>query len=93
MKGLIFAFATYQSLYGEIASRWQIDGEGFHLTATVPPTATATVVIPTRLGKHITEGGAALESAAGIRGVKREQQATSIEIGSGRYRFTASHHF
>jgi alpha-L-rhamnosidase len=91
--GLTFASATYQSLYGKIASSWQIDGERFHLTVTVPPNATATVVIPARLGKHITEGGVALESTAGIRGVKREQKATSIEIGSGRYRFTASHHF
>jgi alpha-L-rhamnosidase len=87
--GLTFASATYQSLYGEIATSWQIDGERFQLTVTVPTNTTATVVIPTRLGRTITEGGVALESAVGVRGVRREQKATSIEIGSGIYMFTA----
>ena len=70
--GLTFASATYQSLYGEIATGWQIDGERIQLTVTVPPNATATVVIPTRLGKQIAEEGVALESAVGVRGVRRE---------------------
>ncbi len=86
--GLTFASASYQSLYGEIASRWQSDGERFQLTVTVPTNTTATVVIPTRLGRQITEGGVALESAVGIQGVRREQEATFIEIGSGRYTFS-----
>ncbi len=87
--GLTFASATYQSLYGEIATSWQIDGERFQLTVTVPTNTTATVVIPTRLGRQVTEGGVALESAVGVCGVRREQKATSIEIGSGVYTFTA----
>jgi len=88
---LTFTSATYQSLYGEIAIGWQIDGERFQLTVTVPPNTTATVIIPTRLGKQIAEGGVALESAVGVRGVRREQETTSIEIGSGTYTFTAIH--
>jgi alpha-L-rhamnosidase len=90
--GLTFASATYQSLYGEIATSWQIDGERFQLNVSVPANATATVVIPSRLGRQITEGGVALESAVGVRGVMREQEATSIEIGSGMYTFTAISH-
>nr|WP_236601684.1 alpha-L-rhamnosidase C-terminal domain-containing protein [Ktedonobacter sp. SOSP1-52] len=90
--GLTFASATYQSLYGEIATRWQIDGERFHLTVTVPTNTAATVVIPMRLGREITEGGVALESAVGVRGVRREQEATFIEISSGMYTFTAISH-
>jgi alpha-L-rhamnosidase len=86
--GLTFASATYQSLYGEIATSWQIDGEQFQLIVTVPANTTATVVIPTRLGKQITEGGVALESAVGVHGVRGEQKATCIEIGSGTYTFT-----
>jgi alpha-L-rhamnosidase len=89
--GLTFASATYQSLYGEIATSWQIDGERFQLSVTVPTNTTATVIIPARLGRRITEGGVALESAVGIRRVRREQKATSIEIGSGMYTFTTIH--
>src|SRR5207249_8118970 len=89
--GLTFASATHQSLYGEVATSWQIDGERFHLTVTVPTNTTATVVIPTRLGRRITEGGVTLESAVGICRVRREQKATSIEIGSGMYTFNTIH--
>jgi alpha-L-rhamnosidase len=89
--GLTLASATYQSLHGEIATSWKMDGERFQLTVTVPTNTTATVVIPTRLGRRITEGGVALESTVGIHGVRREQQATSIEVGSGTYSFTAVH--
>lgn len=90
--GLTFASATYQSLHGEIAIRWQIDGERFHLHVSVPANTTATVVIPSRLGRQITEGGAALSSAVGVRGVRSEQEATFIETGSGIYAFTAVSH-
>jgi alpha-L-rhamnosidase len=89
---LTFASATYQSLYGEIATRWQIDGESFQLSVTVPTNTTATVVIPMQLGREITEGGVALSSAMGVRGVRCEQEATFIEIGSGKYTFTALSH-
>lgn len=87
--GLIFASATYQSLYGEIATSWQIDGERFHLSVTVPTNTTATVVIPTWLGRQITEGGVMLSSVVGVREVRCEQEATCIEVGSGIYAFTA----
>jgi alpha-L-rhamnosidase len=90
--GLTFASATYQSLYGEIATSWQIDGERFHLSVTVPTNTTATVVIPTWLGIQITEGGVGLSSAVGVRKVRYEQEATVIEIGSGIYAFTAISH-
>jgi hypothetical protein len=56
---------------------------------TVPTNTTATVVISTQLGRQITQAGIALESVAGVRGVRHEQEATHIEIGSGVYTFTA----
>jgi alpha-L-rhamnosidase len=90
--GLTFAEAHYQSLYGEIAIHWQINGERFYLTVTVPTNMAATVVIPTRLGREITEGGMALSSVVEVRGVRREQEATYIEIDSGTYTFTAISH-
>jgi alpha-L-rhamnosidase len=89
--GLTAASATYQSLYGEIACRWQIANESdtttFTLTITVPANTTATVVIPTSMGREITEGKQALEIAPGITSVRREQDATYIDVGSGSYTF------
>jgi alpha-L-rhamnosidase len=87
--GLTAASATYQSLYGEIVSSWRIEDEQFTLTVTVPANTTATVVIPTRLGRQVTEGGQGLETVAGVTQVRQEQEATLIEVGSGTYTFTA----
>ncbi|GHO96393.1 hypothetical protein KSF_064410 [Reticulibacter mediterranei] len=77
---------------GEIAIHWHIDGEHFQFTVTVPTNTTATVVIPTRLGREITEGKMALSSVVEVRGVRCEQEATCIEIGSGMYTFTGISH-
>ena len=89
--GLSAASATYQSLYGEIATRWQIEDHTFQLTVTVPVNTTATVVIPVTLGRQVTERGQELATVEGVTQVRQEQDATLIEVGSGTYTFTANH--
>jgi alpha-L-rhamnosidase len=86
---LTAAEATYQSLYGEIASRWKIEDGTFLLTITVPANTTAAVAIPAAMGRQVTEQGQALEVAEGVTGVRQEQEATFIEVGSGTYTFSA----
>lgn len=45
--GLTFAKATFDSVYGPIASAWQIDDAGvFTLDVTIPANTTATVTLP-----------------------------------------------
>ena len=88
---LTSARAWHITPYGLAECRWKIEGKQIEIAVVIPPNTTATVTIPTRLGRQITEGGVALESVVGVRGVKREQKATSIEIGSGMYTFTAIH--
>jgi hypothetical protein len=55
--GLTSASARYASLYGEIASSWQIERGQFTLTVTVPVNTTATVCIPARMGRQVREAG------------------------------------
>jgi alpha-L-rhamnosidase len=43
---LTFAKASYRSIHGEIVSDWRIENGNFHLSVTVPPGTTATVVVP-----------------------------------------------
>ena len=85
--GFTEAHASYESLYGKIVSSWRIEDKQFALTVTVPANTTATVAIPVRLGRQVTESGHMLESVEGITGVKQEQEATRIEVGSGTYTF------
>jgi alpha-L-rhamnosidase len=43
---LTFAKASYRSIHGDIVSDWRIENGRFHLSVTVPPGTTATVVVP-----------------------------------------------
>jgi alpha-L-rhamnosidase len=43
---LTFVRATYRSVHGEIVSNWRLANDALTLTVTVPPGATATVVVP-----------------------------------------------
>jgi alpha-L-rhamnosidase len=59
----------------------------FQLNVTVPANTTATVFLPGAEASQVTECGQAVESAEGIIHVSQEQEATVIEVGSGKYAF------
>jgi alpha-L-rhamnosidase len=86
---LTAASATYASLYGQIASSWQIEQGQFILTVTVPASTTATICIPARMERQVTEAGQAPETSEGVIGLKQEPAGTYIEVGSGTYTFTS----
>ncbi len=44
--GLTWARGSIQTLYGEVSSSWQIEGDAFRLDAHVPPNTTAEVHLP-----------------------------------------------
>jgi alpha-L-rhamnosidase len=85
--GLTAASARYHSLYGEIASSWQMRDGRFTLTITVPANTTATVFLPGAEARQVTEGNQTVETAEGVIQVRQKQEATVIEIGSGTYAF------
>ncbi len=45
-KGLIYASAYYDSLYGRIASSWKLGEETISISITIPPNTKATVKLP-----------------------------------------------
>jgi alpha-L-rhamnosidase len=88
--GLTTAAARYHSLYGEVASSWQVRDGTFTLTITVPANTTATVFLPGAEARQVTEGSQTVETAEGVIQVSQEQEATVIEVGSGTYAFAYS---
>jgi alpha-L-rhamnosidase len=85
--GLTAACARYHSLYGEIASSWQMRDGTFTLTITVPANTTATVFLPGAEARQVMEGGQAVETVEGVIQVSQEQDAAVVEVGSGMYAF------
>ncbi len=84
--GLTQASATYQSIYGEIESGWELLDHEFKLNVKIPPNTSARVVIP-KTGP-ITESGQPVNQQPGIANVSSENGATLIEVGAGSYRFS-----
>lgn len=74
---LTFARASYDSVYGEIVSAWEIKDGRMHITATIPPNTTATLCLVGANGQLIAN----------------EYQTTQVgddlllEVGSGTYEF------
>jgi alpha-L-rhamnosidase len=78
---LTFATAKYRSIRGDVVSDWRIEDGIFRLSVTVPPGATATVIVPGN-GQVRTRAGR-LPSVAGAG-------ARSFEVGAGTYSFEAA---
>ena len=73
---LTFVRGSYQSIHGDIVSDWQIRDGVFRLNVTVPPGATATVVVP---GDGPVETEAPRSSGASDRGFESAAGAHSFE--------------
>jgi alpha-L-rhamnosidase len=81
--------AEYDSIYGKIASKWQVDGNKFSLETTIPANTTATVYVPTDDQHTVKEGGKSIGEVEGVRFVKMDGDKAVYEVGSGSYSFTS----
>ncbi|MGI6301138.1 MAG: alpha-L-rhamnosidase C-terminal domain-containing protein [Verrucomicrobiota bacterium] len=87
-----YVAATYDSIRGRIATRWELaDGE-LTLDVTIPPNTTAHVQIPCADPESLKEGGRPVigsDELAGCRFSGLENGTALVQIGSGTYRFTS----
>ena len=73
---LSFVNLSYESMYGEIRIRWELDGSDFSLEVTIPPNTRASVFVPTKPSTSVPIGQYSFS-------VDYEQ----VELGSGRHCF------
>jgi alpha-L-rhamnosidase len=85
--GLTHARASLNTMYGTVASAWEIRDGRLALEVTIPPNAFATVSLPRAKLDQVTESGVPLGTGSGIRSTRQAGDATVVELGSGRYRF------
>jgi len=74
------AKATYNSSYGLISSDWKINGDVFELEVEIPANTTATIYLPAKSGKQITESGKSIQG-------QMEGDRYVVKTGSGSYNF------
>ena len=87
--GLSYARAGLETMYGKLASEWDLRDGGLRLTATVPANTRATVRIPNAQLCMVLESGNPVEQAPGVSNAVQDGDAVVMEIGSGVYTFKA----
>jgi alpha-L-rhamnosidase len=87
--GITNAKASYDSINGKIVCDWRLENGMFKLNVTIPANTTATVYIPAKNAKNITESGRLAINAEGVRFLKIKQGTAVFVIGSGGYQFVS----
>ncbi len=90
--GLTMAKASVHSMYGKVASSWDLKDGKMTLRVEVPANTTATIRLPEARQEEVTESDKALQTSPGITGVRQEDDAVFAEAGSGIYVFDFSTH-
>lgn len=89
--GLSYAGAEYQSIHGQIKSRWQRKDNTLIYEVTIPANTTARVYVPGDPGTPILESGRPVEQAADIKVLGREDQFAVLDVPSGSYQFESTY--
>jgi alpha-L-rhamnosidase len=74
-------------MYGLVVSHWQIKDGTMTLRVEVPANTTATVRLPNATIGQVTETGKTLVSDKDLAGVRQEEGAVIVNVGSGSYSF------
>jgi alpha-L-rhamnosidase len=89
--GLDWARASYRTLHGEITSEWNRDGDTLTWLVRIPANTAATVFVPSQPHAAVTEGGAPVEAAAGLRVVGQDGTFLVCEAAAGHFHFTSTY--
>ncbi|GGZ25377.1 alfa-L-rhamnosidase [Echinicola pacifica] len=81
------AEASLDTPYGKVTSSWEINGNEFHLTTTIPPNTSAEVHIPAQYTTEVLEHGKSLNDNANISMVK-SGQGFLLLVQPGTYTFS-----
>lgn len=85
--GLTRASASVDSMYGRVASAWEIAGGKLTLRIEVPANATATVRLPHAKLQEVSEGRKPLADRSDISQLRQVEGAVLLDVGSGKYVF------
>ena len=87
---LTFVNASHRSMYGPIESGWKIDGGAFVWNVAIPPNTTATVYVPAKDARAVTEQRHPAAEAKGVRFLRMESGSAVYSVGSGAYSFRSA---
>ncbi len=89
--GLTFVKASVHSMYGQVASAWEIKDGKFTLRVEIPANTTATVRLPKAKLEQVTENGTPFQASPGVSHALQLEDAVTAELGSGVYVFESKY--
>jgi alpha-L-rhamnosidase len=88
---MTFAKGHYDSMYGRIESAWKQGPKSMDYRFVVPANTTATVYIPAKTEKEVTENNRPASKSEGVKFVGMQNGKTVYEVTSGNYHFRVPH--
>ncbi|HKN24830.1 MAG TPA: glycoside hydrolase family 78 protein [Candidatus Acidoferrum sp.] len=89
--GLTFVKASVHSMYGQVATAWEIKDGKLIIHVAIPANTTATVRLPKAKLEQVTENGASLQASPGVSHAQQLEDAVTAELGSGSYVFESKY--
>jgi alpha-L-rhamnosidase len=88
-KKLDYSKASFESLYGTIASGWERKNGKITVKVKIPANTSADILLPTDNLSNVTENGAPFVAGAGksLNTATEAKRSTLIARGSGEYTF------
>ncbi len=86
-KRLTYSKATYESVYGTIASGWERAGNKIIVKVIIPANTTATVKLPVSSASTVTENGKNVSDNINFSNIRTVAENVLFEAGSGTYTF------
>jgi alpha-L-rhamnosidase len=87
--GVTWVACSHDSVRGTITSNWRTEDGILTMEVDVPANTTATIHVRTPSPASVMEGGRPVAIGDGIHAIACRADAAVIEVGSGRYVFTA----
>jgi len=84
---LAWVEASYASVRGPIAVRWEHEGRRFTYRVTLPANTAATLYLPAGASAPVLEGGHAAEASRGVTFLRSEAGVNVYALQSGAYVF------
>lgn len=89
LGGLTNVNSSYNSIYGEIKSKWDLKNSKFNWKISIPANTTATIYVPTLEQEDVMEGNILASNSKGVKFIKWDENWAVFEIESGNFTFTS----
>jgi hypothetical protein len=87
VTGVAWVKCSYKSVMGEIRSEWKQEGGATSIDITVPPKATATLIVPVKMAAEYLMGKPAKPGIPRLTEVRRDAEVVVYRATAGSYHF------